>query len=114
MKHSTQHSRKIHKIGALITLVGFALGISFAVLMAIFAFLGESVVTVALDLIAIPVMGLLAFLIGMRLKSYRNPGALHRPLLEDPEEMEDEIELDAWRDKRKEQVRSMREDNLEV
>jgi hypothetical protein len=112
MKHSASHIKRIHKIGALITLVGFSLGISFAVLMAIFAFLGEPVVIIAMDLIAIPIMGLLAFLIGMRLKSYRFPEALNRPLLEDPEEYE--TDLNDWREKRKERIKSMREDDLEV
>ncbi len=93
MDNSTAFTKKIRKIGAMMALVGFALGIAFSVLFALLIFQGQGVSEVLATITPIGAMGLFALVVGRRLRNYRRVKEEDNFLLGPPEEEEEELDL---------------------
>lgn len=101
MDNSNEFTKKVRKIGALMALVGFALGIAFGVLFALLIFQGLSFPEVLTTIMPIGAMGLFALVVGRRLRNYRRVTEEDDFLLGLPEEEEEELDLHRPRKQRK-------------
>lgn len=111
MDNTNEFTKKVRKVGALMALIGFALGIAFGVLFALLIFQGLSFPQVLNTVMPIGAMGLFALVVGRRLRNYRRIVEEDDFLLGMPEEKEEEEEeLDLYTPrKRRERTASYRE-----